>query len=162
MTTAIAPYRSELPVGRDGFAQLLRAEFTKFRTVRAWVIALGVAAVLIVVFAWVGSQQHSGTCTSGPSGAPTCTTSSVPSAVVGPGGEPVVDTFSFLRQPLIANGSLTAQVTSLTEVIASGNGSNHPGLGPWAKAGILIEENTTQGSAYAAVMVTASHGVVRQ
>ena len=40
MTTAIAPYRSELPVGRDGFAQLLRAEFTKFRTVRAWVIAL--------------------------------------------------------------------------------------------------------------------------
>ena len=50
MTSAMAPYRSEQPVGRDGFAQLLRAEFTKFRTVRAWVITLGVAAALMVGF----------------------------------------------------------------------------------------------------------------
>ena len=33
---------------------------------------------------------------------------------------------------------------------------------PWAKAGILIEESTSQGSAYAAVMVTPSHGVRMQ
>ena len=33
--TTLAPYRSELHTGRDGFAQLLRAEWTKFRTVRA-------------------------------------------------------------------------------------------------------------------------------
>ncbi len=71
----------------------------------------------------------------------------------------MVDTFSFLHQPLVANGSVTAQVSSLTEMIASGNGSNHRGLVPWAKAGILIEESTTQGSAYAAVMVTPRHGV---
>jgi ABC-type transport system involved in multi-copper enzyme maturation permease subunit len=171
-TTAVAPYRSELPVGIDGFAQLLRAEFTKFRTVRAWTVTLGVAAALMVVFAWVGGQNHSGTCSIRPhSASPTCTTTIVPPALVGPGGEPVVDTFSFLHQPLNDSGTLTAQVTSLTEAIASGNGpgpspagppTTHPGLVPWAKAGILIEGKTTQGSAYAAVMVTPSHGVRMQ
>ena len=38
--TVITPYRSELGSGRDGFAQLLRAEWTKFRSVRGWVIGL--------------------------------------------------------------------------------------------------------------------------
>ena len=38
MTATAAPYRSSLAAGRDGFAQLLRAEWTKFRTVRGWVI----------------------------------------------------------------------------------------------------------------------------
>ena len=33
--------------GRDGFAQLLRAEWTKFRTVRGWVIGLVVAALVM-------------------------------------------------------------------------------------------------------------------
>ena len=42
--TTLAPYRSELHTGRDGFAQLLRAEWTKFRTVRGWVIGMIVAA----------------------------------------------------------------------------------------------------------------------
>jgi ABC-type transport system involved in multi-copper enzyme maturation permease subunit len=37
-----------------------------------------------------------------------------------------------------------------------------PGLQPWSKAGIIIKENTTQGSAYAAMMVTGSHGVRMQ
>jgi ABC-type transport system involved in multi-copper enzyme maturation permease subunit len=74
----------------------------------------------------------------------------------------VVDTFSFLHQPLVASGSVTAKVSSISELVASGNGSNHPGLAPWAKAGILMAENTTQGSAYAAVMVTPSHGVRMQ
>ena len=46
--TTLAPYRSELATGRDGFAQLLRAEWTKFRTVRGWVIGLAVAMLLIV------------------------------------------------------------------------------------------------------------------
>jgi hypothetical protein len=34
----IAPYRSPAPAGHDGFGQLLQAEWTKFRTVRGWVI----------------------------------------------------------------------------------------------------------------------------
>ena len=33
---------------------------------------------------------------------------------------------------------------------------------PWAKAGVIIEPGTRQGSAYAAVMVTGSHGVRMQ
>ena len=37
-----------LPAGRDGFAQLLRAEWTKFRTVRGWVIGMIVALLVIV------------------------------------------------------------------------------------------------------------------
>lgn len=151
----VTPYRQE-PVGRDGFAQLLRAEFTKFRTVRAWVVTLAVAAVLIVAFGWVGSQDHSGTCTRSSNGASTCSTSGPPHVPVGPGGEPVVDTFSFLHQPLTGNGSVTARVTSLTAVIAS---KKQRTSAPWAKAGIIIKENTTQGSAYTAVMLTPSHGV---
>ena len=172
MTSAVAPYRSEQPRGRDGFAQLVRAEFTKFRTVRAWVITLGVAGALIVVLAWVGAP-HTGVCVVGPKSPPVCSTPSVPSVPVGPGGEAVVDTFSFLRQPMIGNGSITVEVTSLSGAIASGNGVNlgpdgqvpnptHPGLVPWAKAGIIIKENTTQGSPYAAVMVTPGHGVRMQ
>src|SRR3974390_612099 len=36
------------------------------------------------------------------------------------------------------------------------------GVEPWAKAGVLIEPGTRQGSAYAAVMVTGGHGVRMQ
>src|SRR4029077_7278190 len=37
-----------------------------------------------------------------------------------------------------------------------------PGLPPWSKAGIIIKENTSPGSAYAAMMVTGSNGVRMQ
>ena len=37
-----------------------------------------------------------------------------------------------------------------------------PGIAPWAKAGIILEPATTQGTDYAAVMVTGSHGVQMQ
>ena len=46
--SVMAPYHSEQRVRRDGFGQLLRAEWTKFRTVRGWVIGLLVAVLLIV------------------------------------------------------------------------------------------------------------------
>ena len=165
MTTTIAPYRSELPVTRDGFAQLLRAELTKFRTVQAWVIALVVAGLLVVAFAWVSANGNHVSCNGSSQGC-------IPAPPVGPGGEPVADTFSFLHQPLVGNGILTAQVTSLSGEIVSGpfgyssNGqlhaSTHSGVVAWAKAGILVKDNTSQGSAYAAVMVTGSHGVRMQ
>lgn len=163
MTAVVAPYRSERPVGRDGFAQLVRAEWTKFRTVRAWVIALGVAGALVVSFAWVSvTGDHTTFCAS----PQTCTVIRFATA---PGGKPVADNFSLLHLPLAGNGSVTAQVTSLTGVTASGNVGPGPGsqvqtthLAPWAKAGIIVKESTTQGSAYAAVMVTGSHGVRMQ
>jgi ABC-type transport system involved in multi-copper enzyme maturation permease subunit len=37
-----------------------------------------------------------------------------------------------------------------------------PGVQPWSKAGIMIKASTAQGSAYAAMMVTGSHGVRMQ
>ena len=44
MTAARRAVPSRPPAGRDGFAQLLRAEWTKFRTVRGWVLGMVVAA----------------------------------------------------------------------------------------------------------------------
>src|SRR4029453_9107703 len=37
-----------------------------------------------------------------------------------------------------------------------------PGLAPWAKAGLIVKASTRPASAYAAVMVTGSHGVRMQ
>lgn len=55
MTTDLAPYRSARPVGRDGFAKLLLAEFSKFRTVRAWMIALGATAIVLVLLSYLSA-----------------------------------------------------------------------------------------------------------
>ena len=177
MTTGtVTPYRPGQQTGRDGFAQLLRAEWTKFRTVRGWVIGMTVAALVtagIGLFA-AGATTSSCQSTSGSSGGPTSTGSACghPSFPVGPGGVPVDDSFYFVRQPLTGNGSITVQVTSLTGLLPPANGNppsnpaapvdTRPGLVPWAKAGLIIKNGTSQGSAYAAMMVTADHGVRMQ
>jgi hypothetical protein len=90
-----------------------------------------------------------------------------PAPPTGPGGEPVQDAFYFLHQPLTGNGTITVQLTSLTGQVAIGPGSNGQsqmgsGLQPWSKAGIIIKENTSQGSPYAAMMATGSNGVRMQ
>lgn len=43
-TGTITPYRPDMRIGRNGFAQLLRAEWTKFKTVRRWGIGLMAAS----------------------------------------------------------------------------------------------------------------------
>jgi ABC-type transport system involved in multi-copper enzyme maturation permease subunit len=161
----VTPYQPGQQTGRDGFAQLLRAEWTKFRTVRGWVIGLLVAVLVMLGLGLFGAGGSSGSCQS-TSGGPTRSGQGCFTAPpVGPGGEAVSDSFYFVRQPLSGNGSITVRVTSLTGLIPSGNGpqlSNHPGLVPWAKAGIIIKASTQPGSAYAAMMVTADHGVRMQ
>src|SRR5271170_6636302 len=162
----VTPYRPGQQTGRDGFAQLLRAEWTKFRTVRGWGIGLVVAVLVMLGLGLFGAAGSSGSCQSA-SGGPArsgqgCAASAPP---VGPGGEAVSDSFYFVRQPLVGNGSITVRVTSLTGLIPSGNGAGtgtQPGLVPWAKAGIIIKASTEPGSAYAAMMVTADHGVRMQ
>ena len=172
----VTPYRPGQQTGRDGFAQLLRAEWTKFRTVRGWVIGMTVAALVTAglgLFVAVGTSSSCQS-TNGSSGGPTrtgsaCGTRTFP---VGPGGGPVDDSFYFVRQPLTGNGSITVQVTSLTGLLPPANGNppsnpaapvdTRPGLVPWAKAGLIIKNGTSQGSAYAAMMVTADHGVRMQ
>jgi ABC-type transport system involved in multi-copper enzyme maturation permease subunit len=174
MTATTMPYHSELPVGRDGFAQLLHAEWTKFRTVRGWVIGAFVAVLVVVLLALLtGSGSHTETCIKGkcsPGG---------PSVPIGPGGEPVIDSFYFVHQPLSDNASITVRVGSLTGATlpdgggAGGSSAGSPnsqqlpaatssGVQPWAKAGLIITQDTAPGAAYAAIMVTGSHGVRMQ
>jgi ABC-type transport system involved in multi-copper enzyme maturation permease subunit len=168
MTTTIAPYRSELGTGRDGFAQLLRAEWTKFRSVRGWVIALIAGALLIVgLGVLTGANSECGS-----QMGPNAPVLACPAPPTGPGGEWVTDSFYLVHQPLAGDGSLTARVTSLTGLYSSHGGlaaaggsptaGMTPGVQPWSKAGLIIKASTAQGSAYAAMMVTGTHGVRMQ
>jgi len=108
--SVMTPYQSELPVRHDGFAQLLRAEWTKFRTVRGWVIGVTAAALVIVgLGALTGANSECGIQMT-----PTSAPLACPAPPTGPGGEWVTDSFYFVRQPLAGNGSITVRVTSLT------------------------------------------------
>jgi ABC-type transport system involved in multi-copper enzyme maturation permease subunit len=161
----VTPYRPGRQTGGDGFAQLLRAEWTKFRTVRGWVIGLLVAILVMLGLGVFSAAGSSGSCQSTSGGPARSGQGCFTAPPVGPGGEAVSDSFYFVRQPLPGNGSITVRVTSLTGLIPSGNGptlGTRPGLVPWAKAGIIIKAGTQPGSAYAAMMVTADHGVRMQ
>jgi ABC-type transport system involved in multi-copper enzyme maturation permease subunit len=172
--STVTPYRSPVQNGRDGFGQLLHAEWTKFRTVRGWLIGMAVAILVIAglgVFLVYASVAGVSCGSSGPGGSTqglqhgaAC---AAPPLLLGPGGEPVTDSFYFVRQPLAGNGSITVRVTSLTSpagVIHSPDGNSYgsPGIQPWSKAGIIIKQDLTPGSPYAAIMVTADHGVRMQ
>jgi ABC-type transport system involved in multi-copper enzyme maturation permease subunit len=166
--TAITPYRSTARDARDGFGQLLHAEWTKFRTVRGWVMGM-IVAVLVTGGLGVligkstvpscsvqtssgqqGPVQHGAAC-------------GQPVYPLGPGGEPVRDEFYFVRQPLAGNGSITVRVTSLTGLLpGQGTGSAPAVVVPWSKAGIIIKDGIRRGSAYAAMMVTGGNGVRMQ
>jgi ABC-type transport system involved in multi-copper enzyme maturation permease subunit len=162
----VTPHRPGPQTGRDGFAQLLHAEWTKFRTVRGWVIGTLVAVLVTAGLGLFAAGASSSSCQS-TSGGPArsgqgCGMGTPP---VGPGGEAVSDSFYFVRQPLAGNGSITVRITSLTGLLpstASNGADTRPGLVPWAKAGLIIKESTRPGSAYAAMMVTADHGVRMQ
>ena len=159
--TAIAPYQSQAPTGRDRFGRLVRAEWTKFRTVRGWVIAILLAPLLIVA---VGFLTRSGCSMTGANGQSVA----CPAPPTGPGGEAVVDSFYFVHQALTGNGTITVRVASLTgQYPASSNGGvlsggGKPGVQPWSKAGIMVSASTAQGSAYAAMMVTGDNGARMQ
>ena len=159
MTVSTTPYRSGLRAGRDGFPQLLRAEWTKFRTVRGWVVGTCVAGlVMVLVGVLAASAFHNYGCLAPPGQA-------CPSVPLGPGGEAVDDHFYFVHQTLDGDGSVTVRVTLLTGLITYPSYAPNDivsGLVPWAKAGVIIKETTRQGSPYAAVMVTGSHGVRMQ
>jgi ABC-type transport system involved in multi-copper enzyme maturation permease subunit len=155
--------------GRGGFGGLVRAEWIKFRSVRGWVIGMILAALLTIFLGVFAAANASIGCQLN-GGPPKSGKACLPYIPHGPGGEIVTDSFSFARQPLTGNGTITAEVTSLTGKHANlssgpvqvGNGNMVPGLAEWAKAGIIVKQSTHQGSAYAAMMVTDGHGVRMQ
>jgi ABC-type transport system involved in multi-copper enzyme maturation permease subunit len=163
------------PTGKpvaNGFRSVLWAEWTKFRTVRGWVIAAGAAAVLCVASTFlVTDGKHEGGCTgppapgSGPNSPGTGCYTGHPFVPTGPNGEAIADSYEFVDRPLTGNGTITARVTALTGIVWSGPANQapslahtEPGLAAWAKAGLLLTPSTVQGSPYAAVMATGSHG----
>jgi ABC-2 family transporter protein len=150
---ATMPYQPRVHIAHAGFGPVLRAEWIKFRTVRGWVIGMLVAALVTVGIALLNHSTCGGEVT--PGGAlVTGVGCAVPPA--GPGGQAVTDHYYLVHQPLPARGSITARITSLTA------GQSPASLPPWSKAGIIITAGTRPGSAYAAMMVTAGHGVRMQ
>lgn len=159
--------------GRPSFWFVLRAEWTKFRTVRGWMIAMVFAAAVTAgVGLWAASGPQKGCQPIGPNGPIGPPVACHPSNPIGPGGEAVSDSFYFVHRTLTGNGSITVRVTSLTGLI-SPNGRIAPGrnpernfvrgrVQPWAKAGIIIEKSARPGSAYAAMTVTGQHGARMQ
>ncbi|MGO8960793.1 MAG: ABC transporter permease subunit [Streptosporangiaceae bacterium] len=166
--STISPYRAPQRARHDGFWQVMRAEWTKLRTLRGWVLGLILAAVLIDAVGLLVVRYH-GQC-SGPQNQALSGAACLPRVPTGPGGQAVNDSFYFVRQPLAGSGSITVRVISLTGARVSsgagpGQGSQpamHNGVVPWAKAGIIVTQSTRQGSAYAAMMVTGGHGVRMQ
>ncbi|HEX9335276.1 MAG TPA: ABC transporter permease subunit [Pseudonocardiaceae bacterium] len=143
---------------------MLRAEWTKFRSVRGWVIGMLVAVGVTVLIGLLGPLGTNIGC--GDSGG-SCAGNTPPT---GPDGEFVADSFYFVHQSLTGDGSITARVTSLTgqyspngtAAVGQGGADLVSGVQPWSKAGIIIKQNLNAGSAYAAVMLTGSNGVRMQ
>lgn len=133
----------------SGFWLAVRAEWTKFRTVRGWVVATAVAALAMVGLGLAPGVQ--GSCGQRGPGSE-CV------LPVGPGGEVVTDRFTFVHRQLTGDGSLTARVASMNGRLAQGRAA----LAPWAKAGLIVKDGTRPGSTYAAVMLTGAHGVRMQ
>jgi hypothetical protein len=160
--TVMAPHRSRDRGGQDRFGRLVHAEWTKFRTVRGWVIGIVLAPLLIVALGFLYSNAP---CRGGRPGA--CA-----APPIGPGGVAVTDIFNFAHKALAGNGTVTARVTSLTGeyspdgsgVTASGapGGGLRHGVQPWSKAGIMVSASTAPGAAYAAMLVTGGNGVRMQ
>ena len=110
------------------FRYLLRAEWTKLRTVPGWVAGIAVAAFLIVGVGLMPGMR--GSC-----GRSAC------SLPVGPEGQEVTDSFTFLHRTLTGDGSVTVRVASLTGLMAVPEpGQSKPGLEPWAKAGLIVKD----------------------
>jgi hypothetical protein len=90
-TTSATPstYRSAVTTGRDGFGQVLRAEWTKFRSVRSTAWCLIATIVLTVGLSAFGASARGTNYNE---------------------GAPAPEHFSFLHRPLTGDGSITARV----------------------------------------------------
>ncbi|WP_238014189.1 ABC transporter permease subunit [Dactylosporangium sp. AC04546] len=119
----------------DGFGATLRAEWTKLRTVRRWVLTLLCSGILIVMIGLLVSSSSGSDA------------NQYPNFVVGPDGQPVVDEFEFAHQTMSGDGTITARVDKLED------------SGTDASAGLIVKDGLTSGSRYVALRVTPKDGV---
>lgn len=169
-STDVTPYRSTVQPGPDGFAQLLRSEFTKIRTVRGWRVAFVLAALLTVGLGILTAIGGSIECSNSPNGPTLSGAACRQIPPLGPNGQPVTDSFYFVHQSLTGDGSITVRLTSLTGLYfpagaaeaGVGDSGMTAGTQPWSKAGIILEQSSAVGSPYAAMMSTGSNGVRMQ
>ncbi|HUR02125.1 MAG TPA: hypothetical protein VM347_06285 [Nonomuraea sp.] len=139
---------------------LVRREWTRFRT-RGRLIAMTAATLIVILLGVVFAFIPSSSCSEGPVEV-ACPALTDP---VGPSGQTVSDTFYFVHRPLGQNGSITVRLASMTGIITYPPPDHDKivaGLVPWAKAGLIVKNGIAQGSPYAALMVTGSHGVRMQ
>lgn len=137
------PYRSTVTGGRDGFRQLLLAEWTKLRTVPRWALTMTAAVLLTIMVALVsaggGTEREGGGEGGGEDDG---------------GGASALRDFQdqghFVHRPLTGDGTLTARVSAQKD------------SDPWAKAGLMLKESDRPGSPYAALVLTPGHGVRMQ
>jgi ABC-type transport system involved in multi-copper enzyme maturation permease subunit len=172
-STLVPPPRADVatePAGNDGFGRILRAEWTKFHTVRGWLVGLIVGAILMVFLGvFVANAQIGCVLNNVQKTGPSC----LPKVPIGPGGEAVQDNYYFVHKSLTGNGSITARLTGLT-TREQGNGGPVQRVGtpvgpggqrvtvPWSKGGVMIAASTKQGAAYAAMLATGGNGVRMQ
>ncbi|MFG6199884.1 hypothetical protein [Nonomuraea sp. JJY05] len=159
--SSFTPHRSGERAGQDRFPQLLRAEWTKFRTARGLVLAMAASVLVTVSLGLLVAGGVRSTCVTG-KGEGSC-----PAPLVGPDGTAVQDKYYFVHQPLKGNGSITARVSDMTGQIrlpdaVPGVRNVKEGVVPWAKAGLLVRQSLKRGTPYAAVMLTGDHGVRMQ
>ncbi|MFB4297626.1 ABC transporter permease subunit [Actinomadura sp. NTSP31] len=148
----MTPGKPRARAHRAGFGALLRAEWTKFRTVRGWTVGMVIAVLVTAGIALLDHSSCGGVTAPGDAAA----AGAGCSAPVGPDGEAVTDDFFFVHRPLDGDGGITVRLASLTA------GPGPAGLRPWAKAGLIVKAGTRPGSAYAALIVTPGHGVRMQ
>lgn len=144
---------------RESFPGLLRAEWTKLRSVNRWVATLLGAAVLTTGLSLLAASASKSDA------------NVHQNFVVGPRADPVTDSFYFVHQPVTGNTTLTVRVASLVppqvrkRVDMGGAGMTLlPDPSPFAgaAAGIIIKDGTRSGSSYAAVLLTGANGVRMQ
>ncbi|GAA2416526.1 hypothetical protein GCM10010191_28670 [Actinomadura vinacea] len=137
----------------------VRHEWAGFRT-RGRLIAMAAVPLTVILLGVLFAFAHRvGTCSAGTVEVP------CPTDPVGPDGQAVNDDFSFVHRPLGEQGAITVRLTSMKGIITYPPPDHDEiveGLVPWAKAGIIIKDGLTQGSSYAALMVTGNHGVRMQ